>query len=603
MTDTISESHSDGDRRTNSPEEEESGWFIRQRTVPWSSAEDTPGEVGTARPPVTNTPADPYVRPVHGPSGYPYATWWRRFAAIGIDGVVITGAWLALWFMLGRSLSAGRVAYLLADLAGGAYFVVLTAGFRGQTPGMRATGIAVRGRNSGGPIGYTSALIRSLVMSALAAPGFFLFGIDCLFPLWQRERQALHDLAAGTVVVEVRLGKAADSTVAAAPAPSSCTESSGASPSRDIFKRIETALGTAIGVLRRLPSRVWIIAGAAVLGIVVLIAGISMVSSFVSSMHSPTKAATSYLEALSNDDVSGMLDNAGIIAPTRVSPNTNVLLSQADIRRELRASGNSVSHVSNVVVKNSTVATNTAMVSISYIADNESHDVTYSLVKSDHTSSGWAVQVTPARLDIDVPTGDNAVTLDGIALHLDGQVAHAYLFPSIATISTRGSATWNASTTTIDTTNQMPNSDPQEVSISAQLLPSASTAALQAVTNQVTSCLAATSLAPANCPNADVPYSANQGDTYSGISWTSYGDPTAGLAVAVDPTGSVTVSGQIDVAATFTDTTAGSPLFGPLSNQQTDGPAKVNFSYPLNWNGSSWVLGHVNLQQPKYGST
>ncbi len=70
------------------------------------------------------------------------------------------------------------------------------------------------------------------------------------------------------------------------------------------------------------------------------------------------------------------------------------------------------------------------------------------------------------------------LTLDGgMKLTLDGQMARAYLFPSVATVSVPASAIWQADSRTVDTRNQNPNGDPQEVSFVAQLRVSAQASA------------------------------------------------------------------------------------------------------------------------------
>lgn len=75
-------------------------------------------------------------------------------------------------------------------------------GWRGQTPGKMAVRIRVVLEN-GERISYVRALIRYLV--ALALWFFFYIPglIDALWPLFDAKKQAIHDKAAGTVVVRV----------------------------------------------------------------------------------------------------------------------------------------------------------------------------------------------------------------------------------------------------------------------------------------------------------------------------------------------------------------------------------------------------------------
>ncbi len=592
---------------TTSEDEGSASWSLATGTLPWDSPLEPPGEESSSRPTVTGPPADPYARPVHAQSGYPYATWWRRFTAFMIDGAVVTVAWIAFWAALGSGYSSGRSAYLLADVVGGAYFTILSAGYRGQTPGMRATGIAVRARLGGGAIGYRSAIIRSVAMSLLAAPAMVLFALDTLVALFQRDRQALHDMVAGTVVVDVRHGKATDPTPFRSTVPAGARSESGdrgprrarqfralSGPGRFIATRSSRFIATR-------SSRFWIVLAAVAALAVAATVAIGAVRSYHATQHSPQKAAVDFLHALSAANTAALMRQTGLVIPAAVAPATNLLVTRADIATELAAPGNRIGQVSDVLVASAKkTAAGTATVALTYHADNSVHQVTFSLITSASAPTGWVVRIVPARLDIDVPMGDTRVTLDSIPLKLDGQVAHVYLFPTIATVAVPPSAIWQAATTTVDATHEDPNGDPRNVSFPDKLLPAAQESAIQAVTDQIDNCLAATTLTPANCPNADTP--SGSGDTYSGITWSGLGAPTAGMTASVAPSGAVSVSGSMTAEVTYTDTTAGSSFFGSVSNQATDGPWNLFFTYPLTWSGSGWALGTVSVSnQPPDG--
>ena len=77
------------------------------------------------------------------------------------------------------------------------YFVVSWSSV-GATPGMALLGLRVV-RRDGSPVRVGRAVVRALVLSLNAA----LFGLGFLLILVQRQRRALHDLVAGTVVVHV----------------------------------------------------------------------------------------------------------------------------------------------------------------------------------------------------------------------------------------------------------------------------------------------------------------------------------------------------------------------------------------------------------------
>ena len=100
----------------------------------------------------------------------------------------------ALGAALGAS-SAGRqgVISLLAIV----YFTVLE-GSSSQTIGMRALGLKVVDANTGGPIDYSRAFVRSLgrILASLA------IGIGYLWIAWDKDKQGWHDKIGSTYVVK-----------------------------------------------------------------------------------------------------------------------------------------------------------------------------------------------------------------------------------------------------------------------------------------------------------------------------------------------------------------------------------------------------------------
>lgn len=130
------------------------------------------------------------------PFGAPYATWGKRVAAYIIDILIILVAEIVL-------LMAGREVGILLDLVGSfAYFTVLIGGQRGQTVGMMALRITVRDKSTGQPIGYGRGLLRYLIMVVLGWIFLIPLVIDCLWPLWDANRQAWHDMATSSVVID-----------------------------------------------------------------------------------------------------------------------------------------------------------------------------------------------------------------------------------------------------------------------------------------------------------------------------------------------------------------------------------------------------------------
>lgn len=169
------------------------------------------------------------------PDGAPLAGWWHRVAARLIDGILafmLTAVLGALtqtpelaaavdeWWRSGSG-SAGlpvviqdwavRVG-LIAGVIGIAYEVLMVK-FLGGTLGKLATGLRVRMRDEPGLPTWGATVVRSLVLQgpnllsnlspALGVLSFFTL-LDVLWPLWDRNRQAIHDKVARTNVVRTR---------------------------------------------------------------------------------------------------------------------------------------------------------------------------------------------------------------------------------------------------------------------------------------------------------------------------------------------------------------------------------------------------------------
>jgi uncharacterized RDD family membrane protein YckC len=127
-----------------------------------------------------------------GPSG-PRAGFWRRFAALLLDGIILGLASAIL------EIALKGAGFALAIILDASYFSFFEGGVRGQTPGKSALGIRVISFDNGGPIGYGRGFIRFIAryLSTLVVYlGYF-------WMLWDREKQTWHDKFAGSVVVPV----------------------------------------------------------------------------------------------------------------------------------------------------------------------------------------------------------------------------------------------------------------------------------------------------------------------------------------------------------------------------------------------------------------
>lgn len=179
--------------------------------------------------------------PATTPDGQPLAGWWRRVGAALIDGIVMVPIGVVLAFPWYQNVfsaysdyfrdsmdaaEAGRSApsatSIQGDVLGDILVISLISiavnfaynvGFllwKQATLGKLAVGTRVRLRETPGPLPLRTVLLRWLTQfgpSSLGAIplvgtlGSLYYLLDSLWPLWDKNNQALHDKAAGTNVV------------------------------------------------------------------------------------------------------------------------------------------------------------------------------------------------------------------------------------------------------------------------------------------------------------------------------------------------------------------------------------------------------------------
>ena len=166
--------------------------------------------------------------------GYPLATWLQRLIAHVIDRIIVLTVVLVALFGLavgaaGGAAQDGTVAadriplidrpfvgdwgWGLAAAAAFAFLVYamwfLAALGRGQTPGKQIVGVRVI-RANGEPSNWGHTFLREfvvewIVVGALSAmTGGIFYAVNYVWPLWDKDRQALHDKMVETLVVEAR---------------------------------------------------------------------------------------------------------------------------------------------------------------------------------------------------------------------------------------------------------------------------------------------------------------------------------------------------------------------------------------------------------------
>jgi uncharacterized RDD family membrane protein YckC len=145
----------------------------------------------------------PQAEPARRGGGAAPANWWPRVGATVLDQLVVVGV-----VFLG-AVGAG-VAGLAADAVANAmiavlvvfvfaYPIVMLTFHDGQTVGKQVARVRVL-RRDGEPVGFGRAFVREVTKILFGYTGI-LWLIDVLWPLWQAENKALHDLIAGTRVV------------------------------------------------------------------------------------------------------------------------------------------------------------------------------------------------------------------------------------------------------------------------------------------------------------------------------------------------------------------------------------------------------------------
>lgn len=150
------------------------------------------------------------------------AEWWRRAVALIIDGVIISVAAVIILAIFGGVFSvgffggetAGVVSTIVGLLIGVVavavvalvYAPLMMSRTNGQTLGKMATSCRVV-RADGRPVDFVWAALREVVVKAIGfgVAGSITFGIanllDYLWPLWDDQNRALHDMIVSSRVV------------------------------------------------------------------------------------------------------------------------------------------------------------------------------------------------------------------------------------------------------------------------------------------------------------------------------------------------------------------------------------------------------------------
>ena len=142
------------------------------------------------------------------PQYFEYAGFWRRFAAVFIDGLILGIAQMLVFSVFGLSFintdpemfaegipTSFYTAYLITLGMQIAYFVYLESSEKQATFGKQAMGIVVTDMN-----GERITMLNAVGRYFAKIPSALIMGIGYLMQPFTQKKQALHDMIAGTLV-------------------------------------------------------------------------------------------------------------------------------------------------------------------------------------------------------------------------------------------------------------------------------------------------------------------------------------------------------------------------------------------------------------------
>jgi uncharacterized RDD family membrane protein YckC len=145
--------------------------------------------------------------------GYVLSGWWRRVGAWLIDGFVVSVIGVVLLFTFVDQVGSPTVEWWdaigSAALSALAYYPLLMRATNGRTLGKLATRIRVVRTDhepmSLGRAAWREVVIKTVVITGVPYLGVLLDLADGLWPLWDAQNRAIHDMLAGTRVVRAGL--------------------------------------------------------------------------------------------------------------------------------------------------------------------------------------------------------------------------------------------------------------------------------------------------------------------------------------------------------------------------------------------------------------
>ena len=286
--------------------------------------------------------------------------------------------------------------------------------------------------------------------------------------------------------------------------------------------------------------------------------------SFTLTTHvgTPAGAALDYLAAVDRGDVDYVWTHTTIDSSSTL-PATVSLLDRAALAAQIKSTEHTRSAFN--------------VLSIGFVSSGTKVTLTYatsagresiSLVMRGGAPHQWPVLVEPAGLDLSIPPGAGALTIDGQPIESTSGRVKAAVFPGRHSVGLEPSRLYLAYAGDVVVQSTLPSVTRMDFS-QVKLTDEAVANANKVVASAIRNCAASTSLVPAGCPQAYTSDTSNQ------ATWAVLGDQTAGAKVGVNASGRLEVAGHYLMKLSYTSKTRGDRVVA------VGGP----FTADLNWDG------------------